>query len=393
MSSQALFASFWMAGFESASHINIHGQRLDMIASVQHDSEADTDYGLISDFGFRSARDGIRWHLIDHGNQYDFSSLLALADAAQKHRVQVIWDILHYGWPDDLDIFSPRFVDRFAKFAGEVARFFADRSDDVPFYSPVNEISFMSWAATRELMFPFAHGRDTELKRQLVRSAIAGCEAIWEVDRRARFVFPEPTIHCVPLHTRPAWTAPAEQQNESQFEAWDMIAGYKDPDLGGNPKYLDIMGSNFYHSNQWECPDGDRIHWHIKPRDPRWVPLSQLLQNIYARYGRPLFIAETSHVGVGRAEWILEIAQEVQLARENGVPIEGICLYPILDRTDWDDPEHWHNSGLWDLRLTEDGQYERYLNETYAEGLKAAGDILGQPSSTRIEAFQPVKGF
>ncbi len=158
-----------------------------------------------------------------------------------------------------------------------------------------------------------------------------------------------------------------------------MIAGYAAPELGGLPKYLDILGSNFYHNNQWEVPGGEKIHWHIHPRDARWVPLHRMLRNIQQRYGRPLMLAETSHVGVGRAEWIIEIAQEIQLARQNGVDIEAVCLYPILDRFDWDDPTHWHNSGLWDLRLTEDGQYERVLNQSYIEGLRTAGEILGEP--------------
>ena len=35
----------------------------------------------------------------------------------------------------------------------------------------MNEISFFAWGATRGLMFPYAHGRDAELKRQLVRAA------------------------------------------------------------------------------------------------------------------------------------------------------------------------------------------------------------------------------
>ena len=52
-------------------------------------------------------------------------------------------------------------------------------------------------------MFPYAHGRDGELKRQLVRAAIAGIEAIWAVDPRARMVFPEPLIHNVPPRWRP----------------------------------------------------------------------------------------------------------------------------------------------------------------------------------------------
>jgi hypothetical protein len=42
-----------------------------------------------------------------------------------------------------------------------------------------------------------------------------------------------------------------------------------------------------------------------------------------------------------------------------GVPLEGLCIYPVVDRPDWDDPALWHNSGLWDLRLAQDGRLER----------------------------------
>lgn len=377
--SQKTFRSFWMAGFESACHINAKRQRLDMIGAVQHDLQAAQDYQRLSTIGIRSARDGMRWHLIERSGQYDFSSLEPMADAAANAGVQVIWNVCHYGWPDDLDIFSPQFIERFARFSGAVARFFADRSDEVPVYAPINEISFFSWAAGRSCMYPFAAGRDGELKAQLVRATIAGCEAIWDVDRRARFVYPEPTIHCVPLPSNPMLIEPAVRQTESQFQAWDMICGRERPELGGHPRYLDILGSNFYYSNQWECPDGERIHWHIKPRDTRWVPYHRLLETIYRRYGRPLLVAETSHLGVGRGEWIIEIAEEVKKARLAGTPVEGICLYPILDRHDWDDEEHWHNSGLWDLRLTHDGQYERILNQDYMESLRNAGALLGEP--------------
>jgi hypothetical protein len=161
-----------------------------------------------------------------------------------------------------------------------------------------------------------------------------------------------------------------------------MIAGYARPDLGGHPRYLDILGSNFYFSNQWECPDGDRIAWHIKPRDERWVPYHRLLENIHRRYRRPLFVAETSHIGSGRGEWVLEIAREVQQARSDGTPIEGVCLYPIIDRHDWNDDQHWHNSGLWDLQIDDNGIYRRILNQDYRSALQTASILTGEPLSS-----------
>ena len=81
----------------------------------------------------RSRRlDAIRWHLIERSpGAYDFSSVLSMLDAARRAGVQVIWDLLHYGWPDDIDIFAPEFVERFARLAAafaEVAQAHTDGS-------------------------------------------------------------------------------------------------------------------------------------------------------------------------------------------------------------------------------------------------------------------------
>src|SRR5947209_1207796 len=111
----ALFRSFWIAGFECSCQINSCGKRLDMSAAVHHDDLALEDYRTIQDVGISTARDGLRWHRIDRGGSYDWSTWTPMLEAARTAGVQVIWDLCHYGWPDDLDIFSPAFVDRFAR--------------------------------------------------------------------------------------------------------------------------------------------------------------------------------------------------------------------------------------------------------------------------------------
>jgi hypothetical protein len=368
------FASFWMAGYESACHINRFGQRLDLVAATQHDRAVREDYLRLREFGIATVREGLRWPFIERRpGHYDFATLLPAIRAARDLGVQVNWNLCHYGWPDDLDVFAPAFVDRFAAFTTAVARVVRDESPDVPLYTTINEPSFLAWAAGEQggFIHPHASGRGGELKRQLVRASIAAIEAVRAVDARARFVHVDPLIHVVPRRDRPQDREAADRYAASQYEAADLLCGRIEPGLGGHPSYLDLVGFNYYHSNQWEL-EGSRLRWEDTPRDDRWVPLHELLRQAWRRYDRPVLLGETSHFGVGRGPWIAEIADEVCRAIEIGIPFVGVCLYPIIDRPDWEDAEHWHNSGLWDLPRQPDGRLARVLNEPYARALREA---------------------
>ncbi len=218
-------------------------------------------------------------------------------------------------------------------------------------------------------------GKDNEIKRQLVRATAACCAAILEVDPRARFVYPEPAVHVVPPRDRPDLAADARAYDEAQFESWDMIGGYAAPELGGKPKYLDIIGLNYYHSNQWEHTGG-RLRWEDEPRDSRWLPFREQLRRHWLRYRKPLVVSETSHFGAGRARWIREMGKEVYEAIQSGTPVQGMCLYPILDRYDWNNREHWHNSGLFDLVPNGDGCLKRVMNAEYGEAFAEVRALL-----------------
>ena len=50
-------------------------------------------------------------------------------------------------------------------------------------------------------------------------------------------------------------------------------------------------------------------------------PLSALLRQVWERYGKPLIVAETGHIGRGRAEWLLDIAGEAR-AYEKAVALD-----------------------------------------------------------------------
>ena len=102
MSASALFRSFWLAGFESACHINRQGARLDLVCATQHDLELEADYARVRALGLRTVRESARWHLVDRGRRMDFSTVRSMLEAARRQDVQILWTLCHYGWPEDV---------------------------------------------------------------------------------------------------------------------------------------------------------------------------------------------------------------------------------------------------------------------------------------------------
>ncbi len=362
----AIFQSYLMGGFECSTHRNYKKKRLDVIAATQHDEFALRDYERLLSIGMQTARDGVRWHLIEQTPfKYDFSSLEIQAEAAAKTGIQIIWDLFHYGFPDDLDVFSPKFVDRFVKFSAAVIEFLKSKIKQPLFICPVNEISFFAWiAGDVGGFYPFERGRGDELKKQLVRATIGSINVIRKIAPETRFVQTDPAIRVAPSNKNPPTIKDAANYHASQFHAFDMLSGRREPSLGGAEKYLDIVGINYYFNNQWRHPSGRRIYRHNK----NYQPFHEILENLYERYERPILIAETGIENEARAEWFQYIFEQAEIAKSNGAQIEGICLYPIVNHPGWDDNRHCLN-GLWDYPNTAG---EREIYEPLAEEIKAA---------------------
>jgi hypothetical protein len=361
-----------MGGFECSTHRLRSGRRLDVIAATSHDRFARKDYERLAAAGMRTVRDGIRWHLIETTpGVYDFSSVLPMLAAARGARVQVIWDVLHYGWPDDIDIFSDVFVQRFAKLARAFAEVASRETDGAPWVVPVNEMSFFAWAGGDAGIFnPFATGRGDELKLQLLRATIAAIEAMWSVNPDIRIVQTEPMINVVAHPDRPQDAAPAEGHRQAQYAALDILAGRSHPELGGREDYLGIIGINYYVHNQWIYPGGHGTM--IEPSHPSYRPVWEMLREVHGRYQRPLFIAETGIEDEARPAWLRYMGYEVRRAIREGVPVHGLCLYPVVNHPGWEDDRHCHN-GLWDYP---DANGDREIYEPLARELESEKRLL-----------------
>ncbi|MGP4128388.1 hypothetical protein OJE16_00715 [Pantoea tagorei] len=92
---------------------------------------------------------------------------------------------------------------------------------------------FFSWGLSVGLFGNHREADPDAIKRQLVRATIAGCDAIWLADPRARFLHCDPLIHLVPDEESEACYQRTAELNDAQFHAWDMLAGAREPELGG----------------------------------------------------------------------------------------------------------------------------------------------------------------
>ncbi|MER9876656.1 beta-glucosidase [Mesorhizobium sp. M0195] len=330
------FDSFFMAGFECSSHRRADGARLDLIRATSHDIHAHADYRRCAELGLRTIRDGLRWHLIETApGVFDWSSWTSAIEAAQAAGVQIIWDIFHYGSPDHIDQGGPGFIKAYVRFAAEAVRVHRSATGVAPLVCPINEISFFAWAVEVGYFPRVGPNKRGWFKRHLVRAAVAGVRAMREAEPGCRFIWAEPLIHIAPRDRTHPERRRAENARQGQFEAYDMLIGRVEPDLGGSEDVVDVIGLNFYPHNQWYLNGPTIPMGHHEYR-----ALSELLVEVAERYKKPMFIAETGAEGSGRPAWLHYVCDEVRDATSLGAPVQGICLYPVTAYPGWDNSRH-----------------------------------------------------
>ncbi|MCD2422049.1 amine oxidase [Niabella pedocola] len=370
------FRSFWMAGYECSDHLNLHGDRIDLLKTTGHLDLLQTDYRLLEPFHIKTVREGIRWSMVERQPyQYDWSEIRNRSAAAIQNNLQVVYDLCHFGFPDDLTPLHPKFTDRFRAMCTSFVHFHKTCfPDEQLIITPINEAGFLAWMGGEVChTAPYCQGIGWQVKYQLMKSYIAGIKAIKAVDPAARMLTVEPLTQVLPDIHHPDALEAAEQINENRFQCLDMLCGRLCPELGGSMEYLDILGFDYYYDSQWFYPGNRIADWKAPEHLPEARPLHILLREVYQRYGRPILLSETSHPLEDRPQWIQMITRECRKVLEEAIPFWGICLYPVLDRPDWNEPGRWHRCGLWDIP---DDSLKRVLHTPFAAALTRCQEEL-----------------
>jgi beta-glucosidase/6-phospho-beta-glucosidase/beta-galactosidase len=369
---QSIFPTFFLSGFECSTFDWMDQGRRNLVAETKHLEHAQEDYAFLRHLGIGVAREGAPWPLIDKGDgRYDFSHIEPFLEAMHAQHVLPIWDLCHYGYPDELDPFGPDFVRRFADYARAVAAHVVPRLPGPHFFTPINEITFFAfcggewgwtapWGKTRQTRFDF--------RKRLCEADIAAVKAIREICPEARMVHIDPLVNVVAPRDRPDLAAAAWKETwDDTFVAWDILAGKRNPELGGTPDILDIVGVNCYSFGQMEYREHGP-HAALPRNDDRIVPLCDLLKFAYDRYRRPMIVGETSGLEEGRHHWLRDVTEEALAAVDMGIDLHGVCLFPAVDMPDWH-KGIWVHNGLCDL-LEDGGDLRRVPVKAYCDELR-----------------------
>lgn len=340
--------SFVIGGFECADHINRSGDRINLRRETLHDENVYDDYKALKDIGISVVREGICWSEVEKiPYQFDFMSLISFFEASKRLEIKIIWDLCHFGYPDGLIPTHPQFAPRFEALCKHFILFHRQQTTDIPWIVPINEISFLSFhSGDVRGTVPFAVNSGSDIKYHLCKASILGMKAIRQTFEATVIMAVEPLIKIHPSPNKAIDNTELESLNEQQFQAMDMLIGRQNPELGGEDGLIDILGVNYYYNNQW-THENETLPW--PEIEPLKTPLSILLEEVQQRYRLPLILTETGHFGMLRALWIKEVFTECARALSNAVNLLGICIYPVIDRPNWDDLTDYSNCGLWDM--------------------------------------------
>lgn len=293
--------------------------RIDEIVLTQHDRLLDDDYRLMKAAGTVGVRDSARWYLTNPApGVYNWEWLDRVVDAAQRHELKLYLDVWHYGYPDWLNLLDPDAPTHFADFTRQIAL----RYPDLPYWCICNEPSLVAeWSGSHGRWRPFLKNEDRNpMRQQVCKMVIAGTRAVRDVRPDAVMVLPEP------------WAAPTVKSEDEQAAGIDTIIGLRDPELGGEPALIDIIGLNHF-------------------RDSTLPPFHKLILRAKERWNKPLWIAETSGPAVGwtQAEWFWWMLAETRLANAEGAGVNVITWAPGLSMFNWNNDTEQLLNGIWKL--------------------------------------------
>jgi beta-glucosidase len=340
----------WIVGIENAF---IPDMDVDELSWTCHRGRVREDLALAVEAGADAVRYGLTWPEVETApGVYDWSGVDEVVAYAEELGLELIWDLVHFGVPSYLEegFLDPRFPDAFAAYAGAFAERYRGRITKL---TPLNEPYITTYFRAGWGIWP-PHLKGREGFARLLAPIVTGLRrAIREVER----VAPETeiwlndgadTFH--PL--RPELEGEGRFLTEQRYAVFDLLigtpevractgawlvaAGFPPELVQGEEVRVDVIGLDYYPETEhdFELDEGGAPRLSVA-KNP--VGLAATCRAYAERYGRPLFVAESSAPGSdeNRRRWLAWNLDEIRCARAQGIDVVGYTWWPLFDHVDW----------------------------------------------------------
>lgn len=325
--------------------------RVDELTASDHLARQDDDLAAVAGLDVRWWRYGMPWRWTEpEPGRYDWSWWDRALAACERHGLEPIVDLCHFGLPDHYSGFcSPDWVDGFVRYVDA----FLDRYAEPRFFTPVNEPSITAQTAGRWGIWNDRRATPEDHAAALALVTLANLEAIARIDAdRSGWWIGAEGFGCH-LAGDDGDDEAAEDARAVEQLVWDLHLGVDpprrveafadliDPDVRSRiatiPAGTDrvVAGHDMYPVS---------VHVHGDRAEPltiadRVAAYEAEARRWHERYGRPFWVAETSNLGLpveDGIDWLHTLTAGLDRLRADGLPVRGVCWYSRGDQYDWD---------------------------------------------------------
>ncbi|HEV2804742.1 MAG TPA: family 1 glycosylhydrolase [Chthoniobacterales bacterium] len=347
------------------------------------------DLDRFAALGLRTLRFPLLWETLapDSVDEIDWSWPDDRLARARALGIRPIAGLLHHGsGPVGTNLLDPKFPEKFARYAGAIAR----RYPWIDGYTPVNEpLTTARFSALYGHWYPHAQD-DGSFARALLnqgRATVLAMRAIRQVNPEAQLI---QTDDLAKTFSSPSLSYQAAFENERRWIAWDLLSGVvdrahplwsyfkwtgvSDSELETflrEPCPPDVIGANYYvtserflddnfsaHPAQCRGGNGRDVYADIAAVRSEFSEIAgpkNLLMEVWERYGTPIAITE-AHLGCTADEqlrWFMQIWDAANEARSAGADIRAVTIWSLLGSFDWDSlvtrDEGHYEAGVFDV--------------------------------------------
>ncbi|WP_214106467.1 family 1 glycosylhydrolase [Acrocarpospora catenulata] len=349
-------------------------RRLDEYELTQHYHQWHADLGLAAATGAELIRWGIPWYRVEpEPGTFRWDWLDQVVDRLAELGLTCVVDLMHYGTPTWLDnqFLNADYPARVAEYATRVADRYRDR---LHIWTPLNEPTINAIYCGEQGTWPprlTGHDGFVKLATTIARGITATQRGIAQIQPEATFVHVEASFR----YAGDWFPFDLNLINERRYLIMDLVTGAVD-DTHPLRAYLSTHGVSdtdlAHFRDSAVTPDVIGVNYYpaftttrYEPGSPTPLPveagtsgLEELLHEFATRYGRPLFLTETSRAGTPeeRITWLRDSVALIHRLREKGLPIVGYTWWPLFALIDWlyrqstEPAEHWLiQMGLYNL--------------------------------------------